>query len=267
MIFRLRKVLLMSGLLAGTSGLAFAQGAATFDPAQLPAIKGKIAQYSLTPRGDVDGLILQDGTEVHLPPHLSAQLAYAVKPGDSVTVHGLKAITIPMVQAMSVTNDATGQTVTDTGPPGPGRRGPGTADQMLTAQGRIKMQLHGPQGDLNGVLLDDGTIIHLPPPEALRLAAGLTPGQVIYAVGDGFVGPLGKVIAAQAVGPNQAQAVAIAAPPLPPAPRGPKPGHWAAAIAQPPPPPPGTAWHPTPSPAGGAWPPPNGAPGAPPPPP
>ena len=51
-----------------------AQNAASYDPGQLPPIEGKVAEYSLTPRGDVDGLILADGTEVHLPPHLGTQL-------------------------------------------------------------------------------------------------------------------------------------------------------------------------------------------------
>ena len=90
-------------------------------------------QYSLTPRGDVDGLILTDGTEVHLPPHLGTQLVFAVRPGDDVTIHGLRARAIPMVQAMSVSNDATGSTVTDNGPGDP--RGPRDPAQVLTAQG------------------------------------------------------------------------------------------------------------------------------------
>ena len=67
-----------------TTGVAMAQAAATYDPAQLPATKGVVAAYSLTPRGDVDGLILTDGTEVHLPPHLGAQLVFAVKPGCTI---------------------------------------------------------------------------------------------------------------------------------------------------------------------------------------
>jgi hypothetical protein len=113
-----RHAFLVAALIAGATGIAAAQDAATFDPSQLPAIPGKVAQYSLTPRGDVDGLILTDGTEVHLPPHLGTQLVYAVKPGDAVTVRGLRARAIPMVKAMSISNDATGTTVSDNGPGG-----------------------------------------------------------------------------------------------------------------------------------------------------
>ena len=123
--------ILLAGVLATVSlavvGVAVAQNAATYDPAQLPAIQGKVAQYSLTPRGDVDGLILADGTEVRTPPHLGTQLVGAVKPGDAVTIRGLRARNLPLVQAMQVSNDAGGPSVTDTGPGGGphGPRGPG----------------------------------------------------------------------------------------------------------------------------------------------
>src|SRR5216683_5463946 len=92
-----------------------------YDPQQLPPYKGQVQQFTLTPRGDIDGLILTDGTEVKTPPHLSTELAYSVKPGDPVTVHGLRAAALPLVQAVSITDEANGRTVVDNGPPGPGR--------------------------------------------------------------------------------------------------------------------------------------------------
>lgn len=218
---RLRRILLAATLIAGAAGVAaVAQTAPTYDPAQLPAVKGRVAQYSLTPRGDVDGLILDDGTEIHLPPHLGTQLVFAVKPGDQITARGLRARDVPMVQAMQVTNDATNQSVTDTGPgaapgprgPGPGRR-PEASRQPLEAQGVIKAQLHGPRGNLNGVLLADGTIARLPPPEAQRLAATLAVGQSVFVRGDGVANGLGRVIGARAIGPNAQQLTEIAGPP------------------------------------------------------
>ena len=87
--------------------------------------------------------------------------------------------------------------------------------RCCTAQGHIKAQLHGPEGDLNGALLEDGTIVRLPPPEARRLAADLTPGAPLCVEGDGFTGPLGRVIEASSIGPNQNQLAQIAAPPPP----------------------------------------------------
>ena len=214
---RLRYALLAATVIVGATGAAaIAQTAQTYDPSQLPATKGRVAQYSLTPRGDVDGLILDDGTEVHLPPHLGTQLVYAIKPGDQVTIRGLRAREAPMVQAMQVTNDASNQSVTDTGPGGPRgpRHGPGpdAARQPLEGQGAIKAQLHGPRGDLNGLLLADGTIVRLPPPEAQRMATTLAVGQTVFVRGDGVANGLGRVIAARAIGPNAQQVTEVAQP-------------------------------------------------------
>jgi hypothetical protein len=219
-----RQMFFAAALLAlGSVAPALGQGVGGADPDQFPAIQGKVAQYSLTPRGEVGGLILDDGTEVHLPPHLGAQLVFAIKLGDQVTVRGLKARAVPMIDAVSVTNDASRQSIVDNGPPGP--RGSG---QILQASGHVKAQLHGRRGELNGVLLEDGTIIHLPPDEADRLAAQLVIGQPLYASGDGIASPLGKVIAAQQIGPSQSQVAQIQTPRPP---RGP-------GRREPPPPPP-----------------------------
>ena len=219
---RLRAALLATALAAGAAGgIAYAQNEPTYDPAQLPATKGRVAQYSLTPRGDVDGLILEDGTQVHLPPHLGTQLVFVAKPGDAVTVRGLHARDVPMVQAMQVTNDATDQSVTDAGPGGRGPRGPGkkghgprgATGQPMEAQGAIKAQLHGPRGDLNGALLADGTIVRLPPPEAQRLAGQLAVGKTLVVRGEGMETALGRLVEAREVGPSQGDLTPVRPPP------------------------------------------------------
>ena len=169
----LRLLMIITTICGASVGFANAQPALVppNDLPQLPATKGTVSRYTLTPNGDVDGLILADGTEVHFPPHLSTQLVYAIKPGDAVTVRGLKALSAPLIAAIAITNDATGYTVVDSGPgagPGAGSRG---ARQAMSLQGRVQMSLHGPRGELNGAMLEDGTIVRLPPPEAERLSA------------------------------------------------------------------------------------------------
>ncbi len=225
---RLTHALLAATLLSGAGAAgAFAQGNANgpaFDPDQLPAIHGKVQQYDLTPRGDVDGLILADGTEVHFPPGFGTQIAALVRPGDAVTVHGLKARVVPLVRAMSVSADASGKTVvTEGGPPGPHRGHhhpppPPAPGQRLQDQGVIRMQLHGPQGELNGVLLADGTMVHLPPPVAAQHADELQPGKTIAIQGHGVANDLGRSIAARAIGPTLNALTPL---PLPPHPHGP----------------------------------------------
>jgi hypothetical protein len=199
---KITAALLGSAMLAAIGGVALAQ-APTYDPDQLPTIQGKVAQYTLTPRGDVDGFILADGTQVHVPPHLSTQLVFAVHPGDAVTIHGLKARALPMVMAMSVSNDATHVTVA-----GGGQR-PFQGGDQQEVTGKIKAQLHGPRGELNGVLLEDGTTVDVPPPEAERLTAQLAVGQTVYARGNAVSNALGHVVMARALGASKESATEL----------------------------------------------------------
>ncbi len=193
----------------GPRGGAAATAAPVYDPAQLPSFKGTVAQYSLTPRGEVDGLILADGTEVHLPPFVSTQLVFAVKPGDAVTIHGVKARALPMVAARSVTNDASGATVLVMPPQrGHGRMG-GAA---LEAEGKVAAVLHTPRGEANGVRLEDGTIVRLPPGEAKRLAETMAVGKSVAVRGAGYAGPLGRVIAARQIGETKESLKDVAGP-------------------------------------------------------
>src|SRR5947209_8495194 len=118
-------VLSSSAILLATT--AFAQMPAPPLPGSPPlasqqsmTIGGTVTRFTLTPRGDLDGLILGDGTQVHVPPHLSAELAAAVKPGDAVTVSGSRSPTGALFIAASVADIASNQTVTDRGPPAPG---------------------------------------------------------------------------------------------------------------------------------------------------
>ena len=180
-----------------------------WDASQLPETKGTVKQYTLTPRGDVDGLILTDGTEIKLPPHLSAQIVYAVRPGDAVSVRGLKARALPLVDAASVTNDATRATVVDNGPP----NGPGRAVTETTLSGKIATVLHGKRGEVNGAVLENGTMLRLPPPEAERMQSLLQQGQTVAVRGISLVTPLGTVVDVRAIGSSAEQLTELAVPP------------------------------------------------------
>lgn len=165
-------------------------------------VTGEVAHMSLTPRGDVDGVILADGTLVHTPPHLGPQLIAAIRVGDRVAIQGWRDPSSPVVHASVITDQVNGQSVADTGPPPPGARPlpPFAAyPQPMTVQGRVKLSLYGPRGDLNGALLEDGTQLHLPPPIAAQYAPLLTPGAVISASGEGLVTPYGRVLEAMGV--------------------------------------------------------------------
>lgn len=221
--------LLVVGAAIG-AGAVYAQApGAMWDASQLPETRGVVKQYTLTPRGDVDGLILNDGTEVKLPPHLTGQIVFAIRPGDTVLIRGLRARAIPLVDASSVTNAATGATVIDNGPPD----GPGHSASDQTFSGRIAALLHGKRGEVNGAILDDGKQLRLPPPEADRLADWLRPGQMVSVRGDVTDTVLGKIVDVQAIGSSPERMSEVDGPRPP---RGPHAGPDR--LGPPPPPPP-----------------------------
>lgn len=102
--------------------------------------------------------------------------------------------------------------------------------QLSEVSGRVQLTLHGPRGEVNGAMLDDGTVLRLPPPEAARLASLLAPGQTVVADGVGFANNLGRVVDVRALGSSRDALVPVEGPPGPRGRRGP-----------PPPPPPGAA--------------------------
>lgn len=179
-------------LLTGAAGLLLSCGivaaAEPVPPVGMSQTQGTLAHYTLTPKGDVDGFVLADGTEVHVPPRLSTGLVFMVRPGDKVSVQWRKQPDRPLVEAAAIRNEATGVELANDGPKGRPEGEPGQVS------GKVQFALHGPKGDLNGALLEDGTVLRLPPKEALRNAAQLTPGQHISAAGQMVTTPMGRVV-------------------------------------------------------------------------
>jgi hypothetical protein len=182
---------MQNGMMGDMRGRGPAPFGANIDPAQLPQFKGTIAQYLISPRGDVEALLLTDGTEIHVPPHAAGSIAFVAKPGDAVSIRGLKARNGTMVMAATITNDTTNATAGDIAAPA-----------KIETTGKVKTLLHTPRGDVNGAVLEDGTALRLPPPEAERLAAQMAPGQTVIVKGDGITNPLGKLILVRQIGPS-----------------------------------------------------------------
>jgi hypothetical protein len=167
------------------------------------AITGRIQRWLLNPNGDVDGLLLADGTQVAFPPHLSTAVLQIAKPGDSVKVSGWRASGAPVMRASSLTATAGGRSVVDQ-PPAPGMAPPPPRDPSslasMTASGKVSRVLYTDRGDANGVLLDSGDIVRFPP----QAASGVTPpvqvGSTLSARGWGTRNALGSAFEATAMG-------------------------------------------------------------------
>lgn len=185
-------------------------------------LQGTVRVFTMTPVGDLEGMVLTDGTEIHVPPHLSAQLAAAVRPGETVRVLGWRTSVPNFVIATGLTGQR-GQSVVDQGPPPPGRRPPppppglaAPGAQQSTVRGRVQQALHGPAGDVNGVLLEDGTILKLGPAAAWQASTTLQPGQPVTAQGWVISNGYGRAMEVQSIQSDMAQAAPPPGAPLPP---------------------------------------------------
>ena len=76
----------------------------------------------------------------------------------------------------------------------------------------MKAQLHTPRGDVDGVLLEDGTIVRLPPPEAQKLAALLADGQTPVRARLRLRGGARPLIAAKEIGADKDHLQPVAGP-------------------------------------------------------
>jgi hypothetical protein len=165
-----------------------------------PSVTGTVQQYLLNPHGEVDGLLLSDGTVVRFPPHMGIALASSVKAGDAVTVAGFLGLTTPQgraIKALTITNTKTGQTLVDQPPPTrplpPDLRG--LTLTTLTVNGTITRFLVNPHGDIDGLILSGGEQVKFPSHQGafIVMALGRTEG-VVTVTGYGTKNAFGTVV-------------------------------------------------------------------------
>ncbi|WP_295551379.1 hypothetical protein [uncultured Pseudacidovorax sp.] len=191
------------------------------------SVSGTLARWLINPNGEADGLLLQDGTQVSFPPHLSAELTALAQPGERIDVSGWRATEGGVLQAQQVS--VRGRTVADQ-PPAPGAVPPAPramgALAAMDAGGRIVRVLSSGRGDVNGVLLEDGTIVRFPPHVGRMIGGLLQPGAPLYAQGWGTRSPLGTALEATRLGasPKALQDVLSGSADMPAARPGPVPG-------------------------------------------
>ena len=107
--------------------------------------------------------------------------------------------------AYAITNTQSGQSVVEREPALLDRpiMPPWVKDRSLVerhAEGTIRVLLYGPLGELNGAVLEDRTIVRIPPHAAYEVAGLLQVGQSITAIGYGTENVFGRVIEATAIG-------------------------------------------------------------------
>jgi uncharacterized Zn-binding protein involved in type VI secretion len=87
--------------------------------------------------------------------------------------------------------------------------------QQLSANGTIRVLTHGKRGEINGVVLSDGTVVHFAPPVEMQFAGLLREGNQFAATGYGTSNEYGRSFEATAIGPSMNQLETSALDPAP----------------------------------------------------
>jgi hypothetical protein len=206
-------------LLAGFATFCQVHGQEPKDPQtnassfQTTVVQDVVSQYLMNADGFVDGLLLANNTIVRFPPHLGQVLIQTVSPQDVVRVEGF--FESPgTLHALSIVDLQSQRSIADNPPllGGPPPPRPGSVPrQPLSATGTIRVLIRGKQGEINGLVLSDGTFVHFPPPAGVQFAALLSEGKPLAATGYGISNRYGRSFEAVAMGPslNQLEVIAL----------------------------------------------------------
>lgn len=169
-----------------------------------PEATGRVEQLLVNPFGEVDGLVLDHGVLVTFPKHMGRQLASTVKRGDSVEVKG--APEAPgQVKGYVVTNRRTNRSVVVRDKPWGEVKVPGHIRRMglkpMRADGKVRHLRHGKRGEVNGLVLSDGTVVRFPKHVSYRFASLFQVGQEVSASGYGTQNGNGRALEVTALGP------------------------------------------------------------------
>lgn len=166
-----------------------------------PVADGIVERYLIDPRGDVEGLLLTDGTQVHVTSRISHELTKAIKPGDQVLVHGSRKKGEAVVSPDVIVNVTAGASFSV-----PLRLElplPANEDQLsmtpMKAGGSIEVLLYGTKGEVQGMVLSDGTQVWLPPDVNDDFRRTLRIGEKVNVEGYGTQNEFGRAIEALAM--------------------------------------------------------------------
>ena len=167
-----------------------------------------IAQYLISPRGDLDGLLLSGGMFVKFPPHLSRELASLVKPGDGVVAVG-QLEGPELMKGYVIANQETGIALRDIKPSPRERSDASEPLRSFSVHGKIKHLKRDPKGRCDGAILEDGTILEFPPHAGEAFVDHTKADQIVHATGFGTANHHGASVAVAMFGSSPESLVPI----------------------------------------------------------
>jgi hypothetical protein len=120
-------------------------------------VSGSILQFNYNRDAEIEGFLLKNNLLVHLPPHIAPSVSAMLHKGDTVNVSGLARYSpagFQTLEAQNVQDQTTKKSfnLAASGAPAP-----------YSGTGRIEQLNYGPDGSVNGAILNNGTLAILPP--------------------------------------------------------------------------------------------------------
>ena len=111
-----------------------------------------------------------------------------------------------------IANPSTGRAIREIKPTPPERIGALGPLQPLNVAATVRVIRRNPHGEIDGVILGDGTLLHFPPHASRQFAELMREGQLLVAVGFGTASDLGQTIAVAMLG-RSVDSLALVDPP------------------------------------------------------
>ncbi|WP_257998848.1 hypothetical protein [Fischerella thermalis] len=151
-------------------------------------VSGNVERYLMNKEGLVDGLLLSNGKQIKVPPHMSQQVVNAIKPGDAVDVVGKlgnSSVYGQQIEARTIMNNATKAFVAKQ-PKQKKAKIPKPNDFInFRINEPVRHWLVNDKGEIRSAILTSGTQVHFAKPLAKSLNKVAKTGSQIKAEGVG----------------------------------------------------------------------------------
>ena len=165
--------------------------------------EGTVARYLIDPRGEVEGLLLTDGTQMHVTSRIASEFINVIKPGHRIRAQGTRKSQPALFEPDVIQNKTTGTSFRT-----PLRQDVPIPDQEnrlsmteMKAGGTIEVVLYDYMNQtVRGMLLSDGTQVRLPPDVTDEFRRSLRVGESVEAEGYGVENEYGRALEALRLG-------------------------------------------------------------------
>lgn len=159
-----------------------------------PVLRGRIVEFLKNKHDDIDGLLLDGQKRVHFPPHIGEGVARQFDVGDRVSVRGREEVRPRgdvVFEASWITGG--GRTIEIDHPEPPrGKPRPKAKHEVVTgASGIVEGYATAPHGEVDGLILEGGTVVKLPPHLRSGLRESIRPGDRVRVDGHRHETPRG----------------------------------------------------------------------------